>query len=879
MLCAALFGHPLTWTWTWTNSSTLPVPVKFQHRAASVHLSLSANIPVGSDIRDNRTQHSVHLDSLRALEWDKLCDSVASFTRTSLGRQAIKAQLWSSNWTYEESLRLLDETNAAVEMHKHGGCSLDLSGVNLHLVKSAIEHAQRSLPMDGNEAIAIAALLQFADMLQFNLKTAIKEDADWSARFMPLTKVIMGMLVNQSLIKLILNAVDEDGSVKDSASYALRESRDQVRKLEKKLHQLMDSLVRNAKSGTSFLEVEIVDGRWCIKSEGDQLMDVKGLLLSSDTGTGFILEPLSAVPLNDELQQARASVAKAEEDVLFMLTEKVWVKMDFEDINKLIGCIIELDVAEWYMLAISSLEISLPRFVRCEALVNMLATCCWDDTYLKLMVNARASYGLSFGGTCPNLILPEGCNSSIANVCLSGDQTSEASHSKKNEWVLYLQNAHHPLLLQQYRENLENAKRDVQNAFTEMGRKLPGGNMSWKEKEVVDISLLKMKVEQLEKARPVSVDFSISRRIQVLVITGPNTGGKTVCLKTIGLAAMMAKSGLHVLASESAQIPWFDSIFADIGDEQSLTQSLSTFSGHLRKISDIQSVSTSRSLVLLDEVGAGTNPLEGAALGMSLLESFAKSGAALTVATTHHGELKTLKYSNEVFENACMEFDEVNLKPTYKILWGVPGRSNAINIAERLGLPSSVVDDARELYGAGSAKIDEVITNMECIKKKYGDLLQEAQNNLTLHEKLLLARRNIIEHGKRQRLRKVQEVIKAATRARSNIHQKVRELRASPIEYSPPSATDSRQRGGINSNNRTTAGKKNLMALHAHISSTSDISQPRSEEPKFPTVGDTVYVSSFGKKATVLGVEPSKDEVIVQVGSIKLKVKFTDIMR
>ncbi|XP_038894074.1 endonuclease MutS2 isoform X11 [Benincasa hispida] len=820
MLCAALFGHPLTWTWTWTNSSTLPVPVKFQHRAASVHLSLSANIPVGSDIRDNRTQHSVHLDSLRALEWDKLCDSVASFTRTSLGRQAIKAQLWSSNWTYEESLRLLDETNAAVEMHKHGGCSLDLSGVNLHLVKSAIEHAQRSLPMDGNEAIAIAALLQFADMLQFNLKTAIKEDADWSARFMPLTKVIMGMLVNQSLIKLILNAVDEDGSVKDSASYALRESRDQVRKLEKKLHQLMDSLVRNAKSGTSFLEVEIVDGRWCIKSEGDQLMDVKGLLLSSDTGTGFILEPLSAVPLNDELQQARASVAKAEEDVLFMLTEKV---------------------------------------------------------------NARASYGLSFGGTCPNLILPEGCNSSIANVCLSGDQTSEASHSKKNEWVLYLQNAHHPLLLQQYRENLENAKRDVQNAFTEMGRKLPGGNMSWKEKEVVDISLLKMKVEQLEKARPVSVDFSISRRIQVLVITGPNTGGKTVCLKTIGLAAMMAKSGLHVLASESAQIPWFDSIFADIGDEQSLTQSLSTFSGHLRKISDIQSVSTSRSLVLLDEVGAGTNPLEGAALGMSLLESFAKSGAALTVATTHHGELKTLKYSNEVFENACMEFDEVNLKPTYKILWGVPGRSNAINIAERLGLPSSVVDDARELYGAGSAKIDEVITNMECIKKKYGDLLQEAQNNLTesnsLHEKLLLARRNIIEHGKRQRLRKVQEVIKAATRARSNIHQKVRELRASPIEYSPPSATDSRQRGGINSNNRTTAGKKNLMALHAHISSTSDISQPRSEEPKFPTVGDTVYVSSFGKKATVLGVEPSKDEVIVQVGSIKLKVKFTDIMR
>ncbi|KAG7014662.1 mutS2 [Cucurbita argyrosperma subsp. argyrosperma] len=791
MLSAAVFGHHLTWI----NSATLPVinvsSFRFQNRAVPVHFSLSANLSVGNDIRGDRNRHSIHLDSLRALEWDKLCDSVASFARTSLGRQAIKAQLWSLNRTYEESLRLLDETNAAVEMHKHGGCSLDLSGVDLRLVKSAMEHAQRSLPMDGNEAVAIAALLQLADMLQFNLKTAIKEDADWSTRFMPLTKVIMGMVVNQSLIKLILNVVDEDGSVKDSASSALRQSRDQVRKLEKKLCQLMDSLVRNAKSGTSFMEVGIVDGRWCIKSEGVQLMDVKGLLLSSAAGIGTILEPLSAVPLNDELQQARAAVAKAEEDVLFMLTEKV--KMDFEDINKLIRCIIELDV-----------------------------------------VNARASYGLSFGGACPNLILPGGCNSSIANVYLSGDQISEASHPKENKWVLYLPNAHHPLLTQQYRESLENAKRDVRNAVTEIGRKLPGGNMSWKEKGVADISLLKMKVEQLEQARPVSVDFAISHRIRVLVITGPNTGGKTVCLKTIGLAAMMAKS-------ESVQIPWFDSVLADIGDEQSLTQSLSTFSGHLRKIS----------------VGAGTNPLEGAALGMSLLESFAKCGAALTIATTHHGELKTLKYR-------------------YR-------RSNAINIAERLGVPSSVVDNAREHYGAASAQIDEVILDMECTKKKYGDLLQEAQNNLTdsknLYEKLLLARRNIIEHGRQQRLRKVQEVSRAAATARSNLHRKVRELRASAIEFSPPSAIDSRQRAVKNPNTLDTTGQKNSMALDTHISSTGDINQPRSEEPEFPTVGDTVYVSSFGKKATVLGVEPSKDEVTVRVGSIKLKLKFTDIMR
>ncbi|KAI5385832.1 hypothetical protein KIW84_072436 [Lathyrus oleraceus] len=186
-------------------------------------------------------------------------------------------------------------------------------------------------------------------------------------------------------------------------------------------------------------------------------------------------------------------------------------------------------------------------------------------------------------------------------------------------------------------------------------------------------------------------------------------------------------AGLYVLASESVQIPWFDCVFADIGDEQSLSQSLSTFSGHLKQISNIKLQSTRQSLVLLDEVGAGTNPLEGAALGMSLLESFAQDGCLLTIATTHHGELKTLKYSNEAFENACMEFDEVNLKPTYKVLWGIPGRSNAINIAERLRLPSVVIDTARKLYGSSSAEIDEVITDMEKLKQDYHKRLTEAQ--------------------------------------------------------------------------------------------------------------------------------------------------------
>ncbi|PQQ08980.1 endonuclease MutS2 isoform X1 [Prunus yedoensis var. nudiflora] len=310
-----------------------------------------------------------HYDSLRVLEWDKLCDSVASFARTSLGREATKAQLWYLNQTYEESLRLLDETNAAVEMLKHGACSLDFSGLNVVLVQSAIQHARRSSPLDGNEALAVAALLQCAEVLQSNLKVAIKEDADWYTRFMPLSPVIMGFVINRSLVKQIQQVIEEDGSVKDSASPTLKRLRNQVRTLE-------ESLIRDD-SETPSLEVSNVDGRWCIKSSASELTSFKGLLLPSSSGIGTIVEPLSAIPLNDELQRTRALVSEAEAEVLLTLTEKM--QMDLDNIEQLSNSIIQLDV-----------------------------------------VNARATYGLAFGGTCPNLFLPGGLGSFTSDTTYQG---------------------------------------------------------------------------------------------------------------------------------------------------------------------------------------------------------------------------------------------------------------------------------------------------------------------------------------------------------------------------------------------------------------------------------------------------------------------------
>ncbi|KAH9724513.1 DNA MISMATCH REPAIR 2 domain-containing protein [Citrus sinensis] len=739
-----------------------------------------------SDSDDKKSR--VVYESLRVLEWDKLCHSVSSFARTSLGREATLTQLWSINQTYQDSLRLLDETNAAIEMQKHGSCSLDLTGVDLSLVKSAIREVRRASPLRPNEALAVVALLQFSETLQLSLRAAIKEDADLYIRFMPLTQM----------------------------SPALKQSQGQVQMLERK-------------------EVSSIHGRLCIRTGADQL-SFKGLLLSS-SGIGSVIEPLSAVPLNDELQQARASVTKAEEDVLLALTEKMQV--DLDEIEKMLNGIIQLDV-----------------------------------------VNARATYSLSFGGTSPNIFLPQDMKRSLTHEPV----TSKVSSSER-EWTIYLPKAYHPLLLQQHKQKTQQAWKDLESANTELRRrKLYGGNAARKGEKDTNLSPSEMQVSALELAHPVPIDIFIARKTRVLVITGPNTGGKTICLKTVGLAVMMAKSGLHILSSEYAKVPWFDSVFADIGDEQSLSQSLSTFSGHLKQIG----------------IGAGTNPLEGTALGMSLLEAFAESGSLLTIATTHHGELKTLKYSNDFFENACMEFDEVKLKPTYKILWGVPGRSSAINIAERLGLPGIVVQNARQLYGAASAEINEVIIEMERFKTQFLEHVHEARHFLmlsrNLHKNLLRTRRKILEHCASQRFRKVQKISDAAAIARSLVHKRAQQLRPSASQARSlvhkraqqlrPSASQSlhctkvgKNQHVLTSNFQQTTVDKVEHPATASSSVVKDIKQsPRVKRTELPNVGDLVHVSSFGKKGTVIKVEPSKEEIVVQVGNMKWIMKFTDIV-
>ncbi|KAJ8554214.1 hypothetical protein K7X08_024892 [Anisodus acutangulus] len=794
------------------------------------------NKPLDSNSKPASNQPSVLIDSLRVLEWDKLCDSVASFAGTSLGKKAIKEQLGYLNQTFEDSLGLLEETNAAVEMNKYGAM-VDFNGIDIELVKTAIQIARRGFPVSGTEAMNVVALLQFVEMLQSNVKAAIKQDAEWYQRFMPLTEMIMELAISRSLVRFIQQLVDEDGSVKDSASSALKQSRDQVRLLERKLYQLMESIIRNGMEEASSMEVSEIDGRWCIRSGFNQRTSFEGLLLSSASGTGSVVEPLSAVPLNDALQQAKASVSKAEADVLLKITQKMQEEIDY--IESIFSVMVRLDV-----------------------------------------INARARYSLAFGGACPDLFLQQQTDSFVDTDASLKAKTSVTLHPKRSKWTVYLPKAYHPLLLQKHQQALQKAMKDIKNANAEIRRRKQQGETILREETNANLQSLEAKVAKLKEEPPVPVDIYVAHNTRVLVITGPNTGGKTICLKTVALAALMAKSGLYVLASEPVKIPWFDFVFADIGDEQSLSQSLSTFSGHLKQISKIRSHSTDMSLVLLDEVGAGTNPLEGAALGMSLLESFAESGSLLTIATTHHGELKTLKYSNHAFENACMEFDEMKLKPTYRILWGIPGRSNAINIAERLGMPDVIVHKARELYGAASAEINEVILDMERFKQNFHEQVRESQHLLKLtkglHHKLLTARKKVKEHNINQRSRKVQEISEAAAVARSSIQRRARQYRAISSQLSQKIL----ESNGHTSTVKSEAKKEKSETSEATpaVCSASTSRLPVSETRKLPNVGDSVHVPSLNKQALVLKVDASREELLVQAGNMKLKLKLTDVL-
>lgn len=383
------------------------------------------------------------------------------------------------------------------------------------------------------------------------------------------------------------------------------------------------------------------------------------------------------------------------------------------------------------------------------------------------------------------------------------------------------------------------------------------------------LNLEKARHPLIDKDKVVPSDIRIGREFDTLVVTGPNTGGKTVVLKTAGLLTLMAQAGLHIPAREGSVIAVFDNIFADIGDEQSIEQSLSTFSSHMVNIVDILKKVSHNSLCLFDELGAGTDPVEGASLAVSILENVRTLGAK-TIATTHYSELKMYALTTDRVENASCEFNVETLQPTYKLLIGIPGKSNAFAISKKLGLADEIIENAKNHLASENIKFEDVITSLEQTRtdlqkqKEKADAFKRDAQKLkedTANTNRLLKDKTdkIIERAR-------MEAKQILDDAKSEADEIIKEMRTLSKQANMAEAENMRRK-------ITEKSKKNSEKLLDSMYKT-DVSF---KSPKTVKPGDDVEIVKLGQKGVVVSAPDDKGNIMVKVGIMKISSNLSDI--
>ena len=378
------------------------------------------------------------------------------------------------------------------------------------------------------------------------------------------------------------------------------------------------------------------------------------------------------------------------------------------------------------------------------------------------------------------------------------------------------------------------------------------------------INLIKARHPLIDSSTVVPITINIGKDYSLLIITGPNTGGKTVSLKTVGLLNAMACSGLNIPAEEKSSIYVFDEIFADIGDDQSIADSLSTFSSHMKNISNIVNNATSESLILVDELGSGTDPLEGANLAMSILEYF-KNKNILTLATTHYQELKKYALATDGVQNASVEFDIEKLKPTYKLLIGIPGKSNAFAISEKLGLKKEIIEKAQSLLNKKDVDFETLLKSIYDDKLKIEKEKEQIEKNL--HQVELL-KNNLQRDDSKIREQEKEILNKAKLEARQILLDAKDDATSMISKMKEISESSSELKELNNMRNSLNNSIKNIS-----LSGNDELDVTPLDEKEI-TIGAKVFVSTLGQNGIILSKISKSKEVQVQIGLIKTNVSI-----
>jgi DNA mismatch repair protein MutS2 len=682
-------------------------------------------------------------ETLELLEWQRLCQHLATFADTKLG--AVAARNLQLPTTKEDSLQLLAQTKEVYYLEQQ--LDLDWSFRGVKDISQALERSAIGGLLSAQELLDVATTLAGVRVLRRIIDRLTEE-------LPTLNDLVFNLRTYPEIEQEIHYCIDDRAEITDRANPKLAEIRAKVKSLRSKIRQILQNIMQKNIGAMQEAVITQRSDRFVLPVKAPQKESVPGIVHDvSGTGSTLYIEPRSVIELGNQLRQAEKQEKREEEAILKGLTDKITEVQ--QDIEHLLAVATILDLATAKARYSNWLEANPPRFTEVGEIIT-------------------------------------------------------------------LRRLQHPLLI-------------------------------WQAKH--------------EEGNPVvPIDVKIEPQTRVVAITGPNTGGKTVTLKTIGLAALMAKAGMFVPGKVPVEIPWFDSILADIGDEQSLQQSLSTFSGHIRRISRIIEAikpienGTNNSLVLLDEVGAGTDPVEGSALAIALLKYLA-AHTLLTVATTHYGELKALKYQDERFENASVEFDDSTLQPTYRLLWGIPGRSNALTIAQRLGLDAAIVAEAQSLVGVSKTQdVNEVIAALESQRREQEAKAAEAAKLLAETEQFYreVAQKADSLQAREQELKLSQEeaVKKALLDAKSQIAQVIHGL----------------QRGETTAQKAQQATEALDKIASRHLKAT-----PPPKPNYKPQVGEKVRITRLGQTGEVLEIDEAQTQLTVRFGFMKMTVGLSEI--